>query len=125
MEATKVKKVSITHPFRGDQGNLVTLVNQGLKLTTEFRTYECGIVIFQGYDPSTLKPEQIFRIFAGCFEKGSNFEKALQDKYLIDGYERITGIVISIQNIPVLITKYSDLDEICEKWHSQSAKTDE
>lgn len=125
MEATKVENVSYNQNFRSRNNWSITLVNQGTKMTTDFVTCECGVVILQGYAPRSLKPKQIFKLLAGCFEKGSNFEKKLEFNGLLSGYEKVNGILISIGNVPVLITKFGeDPDKVYDEWREKKEQSD-
>lgn len=125
MEATKVTEASYNQNFRARNNWSITLANQGTKMTTDFLTYESGVVFLQGYTPHSLKPKQIFKLLCGCFEKASNFEKKLESADLLNGYERVNGILISIGNVPVLITKYDkDPDKVYEEWNKKKNLAD-
>ncbi len=74
---------------------------------TEIIIYRSGILFLDGYD-YLAKCDQQIELLAGCFEQGSNIEEVLRTANILKSWERLYGILMSIGNIPVLVSRYDN-----------------
>ena len=118
MEATKVGVEfvsSFTRQLLGDIG----LENEDVFLQAEYLAHDKGIIFLKGVE-SNGTPKQIIELMAGCFEEASDMEKILKEEGVIEEHEHLEGIVMSVNNIPVLATHYShNPEELYKSWDAQ------
>ncbi len=106
---------SFTRQLLGD----ISLENEEVFLQAEYLAHDNGILFLKGLE-SNGTPKQVIELMAGCFEEDSDMEKLLKEEGIIKEHEHLEGIVMSVNNIPVLATHYShDLEELYKIWDTQ------
>ena len=106
---------SFTRQLLGD----ISLENEEVFLQAEYLAHDNGILFLKGLE-SNGTPKQVIELMAGCFEEDSDMEKLLKEEGIIKEHEHLEGIVMSVNNIPVLATHYShDPEELYKSWDTQ------
>ena len=122
MSTTKVGaefKSILTRVTIGD----VVLEKDGKSLQVECIPLGLGVLYLRRYrnlNNYNITPKQAISIIADCFEKNSEFQDVLKEKGVFGNFQELQGIIISINNIPVLVTRYNhDADVLYNEWKCQ------
>ena len=120
-EDMKVTKVglrffsALTRQLFGD----IIFENEDVFLQAEYLAHDDGILFLKGFE-SNGTPKQVIELMAGCFEEGCNLEEILEDESVFEGPEELKGVVMSVNNIPVMATRYNhDSEKLYEEWDRQ------
>lgn len=119
MKTTKVGVEFVSSFTRKLLGDIV-LENDEASLQAEYLAHDSGILFLRSFRNDNLTPKQAIELIAGCFEEGCNLQEILQDENVFEDYEKLEGIVMSVNNIPVLVTHYNhDSEKLYEEWDRQ------
>lgn len=120
-EDMKVTKVgvdfasSFTRRLVGD----IVLENEEAYLQAEYLAYDNGILFLKGFK-SNGTPKQVIELMAGCFEEGCDLQEIFKDERVFEEPEELEGVVMSVNNIPVMSTRYNhDSEKLYEEWDRQ------
>ena len=106
---------ALTRQLFGD----IILENEDVFLQAEYLAHDDGILFLKGLE-SNGTPKQVIELMAGCFEEGCNLEEILEDESVFEGPEELKGVVMSVNNIPVMATRYNhDSEKLYEEWDRQ------
>ena len=123
MEATKVKIIKGISDNGIEIGDILELSNSKVKsFLVELHDVCKGIVVFNGIGIQKLTPYDAIGLICGCFERGCEFEELLEQGKLVEPYpgDWFAGIVISVNYIPVLVNRYSHIQEVIyHSWERQ------
>ena len=87
---------------------------------TEIILYYGGVLFLCGYDYK-VNYEQEVTLLVGCFEQGSNIEEVLKEHNVLKPWEKLYGILTTIGNIPILVTRYdNDVENIMNYLEKQT-----
>lgn len=96
----------------------IVFEKDGISVMTEYVAHDAGLLFVRGYRNYNITPKQIIEVLAGCFEKDCELQEILIVSSIFEEGEELEGIVISIKNIPVLISRKShNAEEIYENWN--------
>lgn len=117
MEATKVNDMTNGLDMEKIWG--LNFEHQGISMETRFITYNSGILFLQCFN-YRASYEQRIELMAGCFEEGSNIEEILRKYKILETFENLDGIVMTIGRIPILATRWNhDPHKLYAEWKSQ------
>lgn len=105
-------------------GNVV-FENEDAFLEAEYLCCDSGILVLRAYEDN-IEPKQVIELLAGCAKDPSVLEEILKEKDVIESWEEITGVVMSVSGIPVLATHYNYAPEkLYAEWNRQKKAKDE
>lgn len=102
MKATKATATSIG--LKMEEFGGLFLENQESCMQTKFVVYNSGILFLECFDYLSDFKQRI-ELIAGCFEPDSNIEEVLREKGVLNTFEKLDGIVMTVGRIPVLATR--------------------
>lgn len=95
----------------------IVFEKDGISVMTEYVAHNEGLLFVRGYRNYNITPKQIIEVLAGCFEDGCELQEVLRVSNIFEEDEKLEGIVISIDNIPVLVSRKShNTGEIYKNW---------
>lgn len=95
----------------------IVFEKDGISVMTEYVAHNEGLLVVKSYRNYNITPKQIIEVLAGCFEDGCELQEVLRVSSIFEEEESLEGIVISIKNIPVLVSRKShNVEEIYKNW---------
>ena len=95
----------------------IVFEKDGISVITEYVAHNEGLLVVKSYRNYNITPKQIIEVLAGCFEDGCELQEVLRVSSIFEEKESLEGIIISIKNIPVLVSRKShNVEEIYKNW---------
>ena len=99
----------------------IVFEKDGISVMAEYVAHNEGLLFVRSYRNYNITPKQIIEVLAGCFEDGCELQEVLRVSSIFEEDENLEGIVITIKNIPVLISrKYHNAEEIYKNWNKKA-----
>ena len=118
MKRTEVAVDLFSNLVRKATGNII-LENDETFLEAEYRDCVSGILVLRAYE-YRIEPKQVIELLAGCAKDPSVLEEALKENDIIEPWEKINGVVMSVSGIPVLATCYNySPEKLYMEWNRQ------